>query len=105
MKFFIATLVHEDIALWKQHIDAHVEYPEKLVAEARIAASGPVKDSEAVRGGARSGLIVMRASSLSEAQSIIDNDPFAQAGVNTHVTIYEWDPVFGLFANESSGSV
>jgi uncharacterized protein YciI len=97
-KFFVVTLVHRNVDLWKQHLDAHVNYLKSLLAKGILRASGPRTESRHP-----SGLIILMANDDAELRELLQADPFSVHGVNDEVTITEWNPVFGIFASESSG--
>lgn len=66
---------------------AHRQYLSKLLAEGKLAISGPFID----RSGA---LIVYEADSLEEAEKILQGDPFHANGVFVTWKIRPWNPVF-----------
>jgi len=88
---------HPEGALWNKHVLPHIDYLKTLVEQCRLLASGPVRGAPL-----RAGFLVMRADNRGEVQSMIDDDPFAQKGVISALTIEEWDPLFGLLADYSS---
>ncbi len=65
-----------------------------------LRASGPLKGL-----GHRAGFLVFKAASRDEVEAIVAGDPFAKAGLIERLVIDEWDPLFGIFAAESSGSL
>ncbi len=40
-----------------------------------------------------------------DAEMLVARDPFAIEGLIVSLTIQEWDPLFGAFADKSSGSL
>ncbi len=64
----------------------HREYLKGLLDSGHIAVSGPFLDD-------RGGLLVYAAETLEETESMIRNDPFAQAGVFVSWTIRPWKVV------------
>ena len=53
---------------------------------------------EALRGGA----LIFTVADRAEAMQLIDEDPFAKAGLISSLSLTEWDPIFGAFQDESS---
>jgi hypothetical protein len=98
MSIFIVRMEHPEGTLWNEHVLPHISYLKNLVEQGRLLASGPVKGTRL-----RAGFLVMRADSREEVQGMIDDDPFAQKGVISALTVEEWDPLFGLLADYSSG--
>ena len=70
----------EDIA---SHVEAHLEYVKDLVARGKSICNGPTV-------AFTWGLNVVRADSLEEAKSIIENDPGMKSGLLTHYEIEPW---------------
>lgn len=97
MSIFIVRMEHPEGTLWNEHVLPHIAYLKTLVEQGRLLASGPVRGAPL-----RAGFLVMRADNLQEVQSMIDDDPFAQKGVISALTVEEWDPLFGLLADYSS---
>jgi uncharacterized protein YciI len=73
---------------------------QKLVEDGILRASGPLKGLPR-----RSGFLIMSAASRQEVEAAVSQDPFAREGLIESLTIFEWDPLFGIFAAESSGEV
>ena len=65
---------------------AHRAYLTKLLAEGKLAISGPFTDDYGA-------MIVYEASSAEEALSFLQGDPFHAAGVFVQWTIRPWNPV------------
>lgn len=99
MSFFIVTMSHPDGDGWGRHVRAHVRYLEALVADGTLRASGPLRGTPL-----RTGFLIMLAKDRSDVEAIIAKDPFAVEGLIETLTIAEWDPLFGAFAAESSGT-
>lgn len=55
-----------------------------------LLASGPMVDRQA-------GLLIWKAESIEELNSLLDQDPFELAGMIGERSIEEWNPVFGPF--------
>jgi hypothetical protein len=49
--------------------------------------------------------LVQPVADRAELDRLIAGDPFAQEGLIAKITIVAWDPLFGAFTAESSGSV
>lgn len=86
MKFatFIEYGNHDVIA---EHRPRHREYLSKLQNEGRLAASGPFEDDSGA-------LIIYEADSQEQAEELLENDPFREAGVFQHYTMKPWRQVF-----------
>jgi uncharacterized protein len=97
MSIFIVRMEHPEGTLWNEHVLPHITYLKTLVEQGRLLASGPVRGAPL-----RAGFLVMRADNLQEVHGMIDDDPFAQMGVISALTVEEWDPLFGLLADYSS---
>jgi hypothetical protein len=96
MAFFLVTMTHPDGEGWGKHVNAHVRYLRDLIGQGKIRASGPLSGM-----GKRAGFIIMTVDSMEEAQRLVDADPFAIEGLIDTLTILEWNPMFGAFAEES----
>ena len=97
MTFFLVTMTHPDGDGWGTHVGAHVGYLRDLIAQGKIRASGPLAGL-----GKRAGFIIMTVDSIEEAQGFIARDPFAVEGLIDDLTIVEWNPMFGAFADEAN---
>ncbi len=74
------------------HLAAHKQWVEKLQASGENLSSGYLVDAEKKPGGG--GVLVIKANSYDEAQSIIKKDPMIKNNlVNWH--LQEWIPVAG----------
>ncbi|WP_298691928.1 YciI family protein [uncultured Sphingomonas sp.] len=100
MSFFIVTMTHPDGEAWRTHLAAHVEYLNLLVADGTLKASGPLK-----RISKRSDFLIFLAKDEGDVRALVDKDPFGIEGLIETLSIIEWDPLFGQFANESSGQL
>jgi uncharacterized protein len=98
MAFFIVTMTHPDGEGWNTHLKAHIHYLQHLLGHGILRASGPLKGTDL-----RTGFLIITAASHADAQAIIAKDPFATEGLIDNLEITEWDPLFGIFAAESSG--
>lgn len=97
MPFFLVTMTHPDGDGWAQHVMPHVDYLQGLIEAGKIRASGPVTGL-----GKRAGFIIMRVGGHEEVEQLVAADPFAIEGLIDELTILEWDPMFGAFAEDSS---
>jgi uncharacterized protein YciI len=86
--------------LGHRHLTDHVSYLQKLVKNGILRASGPLKNMPH-----RSGFLIIFAASRREVEAVVSRDTFAREGLIENLTILEWDPLFGIFAAESSGEV
>ncbi|KQP58517.1 hypothetical protein ASG40_08240 [Methylobacterium sp. Leaf399] len=100
MPVFIVTLTHPDGDGWERHLRPHVDYLHDLVARGVLKAAGPLKGTQK-----RMGFLIFSAADEAEVRALVEADPFAVHGVNEAVSIAAWDPVFGTFTEESSGSL
>jgi uncharacterized protein YciI len=69
----------------------HREWLAKLLEEGTLLASGPMVDRPAA-------LLVFKANSIEEVNTLLDSDPFELAGMIGERTIEAWNPVFGPFS-------
>jgi uncharacterized protein YciI len=60
--------------------------------EGALLASGPMVDRPAA-------LLIFKAESIEQLNSLLDQDPYEIAGVIGERTIEEWNPVFGPFSS------
>jgi uncharacterized protein YciI len=68
----------------------HREWLAGLFAEGKLLASGPMVDRP-------SALLIFKAESIEELNTLLDSDPFELAGMIGERTIEAWNPVFGPF--------
>ena len=66
----------------------HRAYLSSFLERGTLLASGPFI-------GAEGALLIMRANSVEEVATILDQDPFDIAGFISERAITEWNPVFG----------
>jgi uncharacterized protein YciI len=100
MPFFIVTLTHPEGEGWHTHLAPHAAYLDGLVARGVLKAAGPLRGTPK-----RTGFLIFSAPDREAVSALVDADPFAIHGVNETVSITEWDPVFGAFAEDSSGQL
>ncbi|WP_029089137.1 YciI family protein [Brevibacterium album] len=72
---------------------AHREVLGRLYEEGTLLAAGPLED-ELTPGG----LLVFSAESKEEVEALLQQDPYAEAGVIEETVIRSWTPVFGPFS-------
>lgn len=104
-KFFVVTFLHLDFERWKEELEPHVEYLKSRVVDGSLVASGPAFGLPGAPKGSRAGLLIIRARDRAAVDDWIAADPFAKQGLINECTITEWDPVFGAFAEHSSGGL
>ena len=97
MAFFLVTMTHPDGEGWGQHVMPHVGFLQELIEAGKVRASGPVTGL-----GKRAGFFIMTVDNREEAERLIAQDPFAIEGLIDELTILEWNPIFGAFAEEVS---
>lgn len=100
MAFFLVTLTHPDGDGWNRHLAPHVEYLKELVKSGALKAAGPLKGTPQ-----RAGFLIFSAVDREAVNALVQGDPFAAQGVIESISITEWDPLFGAFADESSGEL
>ena len=100
MAFFLVTMTHTDLEGWTRHLQAHVAYLRRLVSAGSLRASGPLTDAPV-----KAGFLIITAADRTAADAIIADDPFAKEGLIDELTIRHWDPLFGAFAAEASGTI
>jgi uncharacterized protein len=98
MSFFIVTMSHPDGDGWNRHLAAHVVYLRWLVARGMLRASGRL-----IGTPLRSGFLIFVAPDRATVEALVAKDPFSVEGLIVSLTILEWDPLFGVFAEESTG--
>lgn len=100
MRFFIVTMSHPEGDGWNRHLAAHVRYLKELVAAGTLRASGRL-----IGTALRSGFLIFVVPDRTTVEALVAKDPFAIEGLLESLSIVEWDPLFGAFAAESSGSM
>ena len=97
MSLFIVRMEHPDGSIWNEYVLEHISYLKTLIENGKLLASGPLKNTPL-----RAGFLIFRASTRQEVQDLINKDPFARENIISALIIEEWDPLFGLLADESS---
>ena len=92
MKYYMVLYLHTDMVGWKKHVNAHIDYLEKLIKSGQLIMSGPIKDS---KDGEKEAMLIFRVKDSDELQQLIEQDPYWYEGLVTNHTINEWDPMFG----------
>ncbi len=95
--FFLVTMTHPGGDGWGQHVISHVNYLRCLIDAGLIRASGPVTGL-----GKRAGFIIATVDTREAVERLVAEDPFAVEGLIDDLTIVEWDPLFGAFAEDAS---
>lgn len=68
--------------IFDQYVPAHVAYVKDLIAKGHQARSGYWKEREG-------GMLIFKAASLEEAQTLVEQDPLVKNGCVTY-ELYEW---------------
>jgi uncharacterized protein YciI len=98
MPFYVVTMSHPDGPEWNEHVKAHVDYLKSLIDQGKVHACGRVTSLPL-----RSGLIIFQVADRKELDGLIAEDPFAKQDIIVRLDVIEWDPLFGAFADHSSG--
>ena len=98
MSIYIVRMEHPDGDGWGEYVVPHVLYLKKLIEEGKLLASGPLKGTKL-----RAGLLIMVGDSREEVKAMVEEDPFAIEGLICGLTIEQWDPLFGMLADKSTG--
>ncbi len=77
----------------------HVTWLQDRLKDGSLLASGPLNDT-----AIKSALLIMTAPNLASLKGIVAGDPFATEGLIENMTMREWDPIFGIFNEQSSMS-
>lgn len=92
MSVFVVTYGYDaDPIELNQVRPTHREWLAQLLEKGTLLASGPMVDRPAA-------LLVFKADSIEELNSLLDGDPFELAGMIGERTIEAWNPVFGPFS-------
>lgn len=94
---YTVTYTHPDEVGWKEHVRAHTDYLLELLRAGSLVASGPNPDADV-----RSAMLILRAANRRALDEIIAADPFDRQDLIADMTVREWDPIFGVFNEESS---
>lgn len=96
MAFYLVTMTHPDGDGWGHHVVPHVAFLQSLIEAGKIKASGPLTGL-----GKRAGFIIMTADTREEVEQLIAQDPFSVEGLIDKLTILDWNPMFGVFADDA----
>jgi uncharacterized protein len=97
MSIYIVRMEHPEGDQWNTYVLEHVLYLKELIAQGRLLASGPLKETTL-----RAGFLIMRAQSREEVEAMVQGDPFSREGLICGLTIEKWDPLFGMLVELSS---
>ncbi len=87
MPLFTAILEYGDDVDRRQEVrPTHREYLRSLLEQGKLVRSGPFADDSGA-------LIIYEAADLSEAQTLLTNDPFALNGIVVGAELKEWTVV------------
>ncbi|GAA2299768.1 YciI family protein [Streptomyces violaceusniger] len=103
MPHFVVTYVHRDPTGWARHLDAHLRWLVERVESGDLRASGPTTGTETQSARwERTALLVFAAADEEALRAVVDTDPYLAEGQVQEMTVTRWDPIFGVFAEESS---
>ena len=104
MPFYAVTFSHHDLDVREQHLEAHLEWLKQMVADGHIRLSGPLSKGPLADSAPVVALLILKTDTKASAMEIIASDPFFIHGSTGGLTVTEFDPIFGPFADESSGA-
>jgi uncharacterized protein len=82
MAYYAAILHMEKPELNQEYRQAHLDYLQALVEQDKVHLKGPFLDGAG-------GLVVYKADSLEEAQTLAEEDPYVKEGVR-RLELHEW---------------
>jgi uncharacterized protein len=82
MAYFAAILHMEKPELNQEYRQAHLDYLEALVEQDKVHLKGPFLDGAG-------GMVVYKADSLEDAQTLAEEDPYVKEGVR-RLELHEW---------------
>ena len=97
--FFLAQFVHRDLATWRPHLAAHMQWLHDQQEAGTVAASGPVTNRP---DEVLAAMILLRAADEDAARTVLGTDPFMVHGVTEDLTMTGWNPFIGVFADETT---
>jgi uncharacterized protein YciI len=87
MKFAAVIEYTQDQAKVQAHRPAHRQYLTDLRQRGQLAAAGPFTDNSGA-------LIIYEAASATEAEQLLQADPFHHSGIFLRYVLRSWNPVF-----------
>ncbi|HLS40802.1 MAG TPA: YciI family protein [Ornithinicoccus sp.] len=94
MTVYAVQYAYADDPALDEHRPAHRAFLRALHEEGTLLASGPFADD-----GGPGALLLLRGDSEQGVRDLLREDPFQQQGLVEQVTVREWDPVFGPWAD------
>jgi uncharacterized protein len=82
MAYYAAILHMEKPELNQEYRQAHLDYLQALVAQGKVHLKGPFLDGAG-------GMVIYKADSLEEAQTLAGEDPYVTEGVR-RLELHEW---------------
>ena len=104
MPFYAVTFSHHDLDVRARHLEAHLAWLKQMVADGHIRLSGPLTKGPLADSAPVVALLILKTEDKASAMEMIASDPFFIHGSTGGLTVTEWDPIFGQFAEESSGA-
>lgn len=96
MSLFVVTYVHPDEQRWLEHLEPHLHWIERRVAEGTLVASGPLRNAPEL-----SAILLVKARDRGHVDELVADDPFVSEGLVTELTVVEWDPGFGELSHHA----
>lgn len=96
VSLYVVTYVHPDEQRWLEHLEAHLHWIERRLAEGTLVASGPLRDVPEL-----SAILLFKARERSQVDELIADDPYVSEGLLTELTVVEWDPGFGELSHHA----
>lgn len=90
MSLYLVTYVHPDKQRWLEHLETHVHWIERRLADGTIVASGPLQDVPEL-----SAVLLIKARDRQQVHELLADDPFVAQGLLTELTVLKWYPGFG----------
>jgi len=97
--YIVTSVYHNEPALQDEIRPRHLAYLHALVESGLLVASGPWGPEEEPGG-----IWLIRADTKTEAQAMVDADPFMSHGLVASVQIRAWKPLLGPLAPTIGGS-
>lgn len=90
MSLYAVTYVHPNEERWLEHLEPHLHWIERRLADGTLIASGPLQDVSE-----RSAMLLFKARDPAHVDELIADDPFVSQRLLTELTVVKWDPGFG----------